>query len=380
MPKLYIQPLTFAPSPQAVEGADEMPGAVRLAGTMCYARDFALIVRSDAGQVRSRRIVSAEEIAGALAKLPDPLIEEGERQWSNLRMAHKPLELSFHDGSGRTIRMDQPQVMGILNVTPDSFSDGGTFDDDVNTAVSRAVAMLEAGAAIVDVGGESTRPGATTIWEGDEIKRVVPAIERLANGGAAVSIDTRKAAVMEAALDAGARIINDVSGLRYDKRSAEVAAGSGCPVVLMHAPGKGDDLHADGAYGNVVLDVFDALRERRDAALQAGVRRENLILDPGIGFGKSLAENLALINALPLFHALGHPLLLGVSRKRFIGALSNEAPAEKRMAGSLAVATMALDMGVHILRVHDAAETVQAMHVWRGLRDGALTDFSQMPR
>lgn len=380
MPKLYIQPLTFAPSPQAVEGADEMPGAVRLAGTMCYARDFALIVRSDAGEVRSRRIVSAEEIAGALAKLPDPLIEEGERQWSNLRMAHKPLELSFHDGSGRTIRMDQPQVMGILNVTPDSFSDGGTFDDDVNTAVSRAVAMLEAGAAIVDVGGESTRPGATTIWEGDEIKRVVPAIERLANGGAAVSIDTRKAAVMEAALDAGARIINDVSGLRYDKRSAEVAAGSGCPVVLMHAPGKGDDLHADGAYGNVVLDVFDALRERRDAALQAGVRRENLILDPGIGFGKSLAENLALINALPLFHALGHPLLLGVSRKRFIGALSNEAPAEKRMAGSLAVATMALDMGVHILRVHDAAETVQAMHVWRGLRDGALTDFSQMPR
>ena len=146
------------------------------------------------------------------------------------------------------------------------------------------------------------------------------------------------------------------------------------------SPGKGDDLHAGATYQNVVLDVFDELRTRRDFALHAGVRRENLILDPGIGFGKSLADNLALINALPLFHALGQPLLLGVSRKRFIGALSNEAPADARLGGSLAVATMALDMGVHILRVHDAAETVQAMHVWRGLRDGALTDFAQLAR
>ncbi|MBS7668449.1 dihydropteroate synthase [Croceicoccus gelatinilyticus] len=380
MPKLYIQPLTFAPSPQAIEGADDMPGAIRLAGTMCYARDFALIVRSEAGHVQSRDIVQAPDVAAALAKLPPALVEDGERQWSNLRMAHPAIELQFSDGSGRTIRLDQPQVMGILNVTPDSFSDGGSFDDDVDTAVGRGVDMLEAGAAIIDVGGESTRPGASTIWEGDEIRRVIPAIERLANGGAAVSIDTRKAAVMEAALEAGARIINDVSGLQYDKRSAEVAAGSGCPVVIMHAPGKGDDLHAGAKYQNVVLDVFDDLRARRDAALKAGVKRDNIILDPGVGFGKTLAENLAIINSLPLFHALGHPLLLGVSRKRFIGALSNEAPAEKRLAGSLAVATMALDMGVQILRVHDAAETVQAMHVWRGLRDGALTDFSQLPR
>ncbi|WP_066552193.1 dihydropteroate synthase [Croceicoccus bisphenolivorans] len=378
MPKLYIQPLTFAPSPQAVEGADEMPGAIRLAGTMCYARDFALIVRSNAGHLQSRQVVAAPDVAAALAGLPDPLIEEGERQWSNLRMAHPPLDLQFGDGTGRTIRLDQPQVMGILNVTPDSFSDGGSFDDDVDTAVSRGVDMLEAGAAIIDVGGESTRPGASTIWEGDEIRRVIPTVERLANGGAAVSIDTRKAAVMEAALESGARIINDVSGLQYDPRSADVAADSGCPVIIMHTPGKGDDLHAGAKYQNVVLDVFDVLRERRDFALKAGVKRDNIILDPGIGFGKSVTENLALINALPLFHALGQPLLLGVSRKRFIGALSNEAPAERRLGGSLAVATMAADMGVQILRVHDAAETVQAMHVWRGLRDGALTDFSQL--
>jgi len=380
MPKLYIQPLTFAPSPQAVEGPDDMPGAVRLAGTMCYAREFALIVRSNAGHVQSRQIVAAPDVAAALARLPDPLIDEGERQWSNLRMAHTPLDLHFGDGTHRTVRLDQPQVMGILNVTPDSFSDGGSFDDDVETAVGRGVDMLESGAAIIDVGGESTRPGASTIWEMDEVRRVIPTVERLAAGGAAVSIDTRKATVMEAALEAGARLINDVSGLQFDPRSADVAADSGCPVVVMHAPGKGDDLHAGGKYQNVVLDVFDELRTRRDFALKAGVRRENLILDPGIGFGKSLAENLALINALPLFHALGQPLLLGVSRKRFIGALSNEAPADARLGGSLAVATMALDMGVHILRVHDAAETVQAMHVWRGLRDGALTDFSQLAR
>jgi len=380
MPKLYIQPLTFAPSPQMMEGPDDMPGAIRLAGTMCYAREFAIVVRSNAGHVQSREIVAVPDVAAALARLPDPLVEEAERQWSNLRMAHPALELQFGDGTGRTIRLDQPQVMGILNVTPDSFSDGGTFDDDVNTAVSRGVDMLEAGAAIIDIGGESTRPGATTIWEGDEIRRVIPSVERLASGGAAVSIDTRKAAVMEAALEAGARIINDVSGLQYDPRSAQVAADSGCPVILMHAPGKGDDLHADGNYGNVVLDVFDALRDRRDFALRAGIKRDNIVLDPGIGFGKSLAENLALINALPLFHALGQPLMLGVSRKRFIGALSNGVAADRRVPGSLAVATLALDMGVQILRVHDAAETVQAMHVWRGLRDGALTDFSHLPQ
>lgn len=378
MPKLYIQPLTFAPSPQAIEAPDDMPGSVRLAGTMCYAREFALIVRGDDGRIARRDIVAAPNVAEALAKLPEGLVEDGERQWSNLRMAHCPLELTFPDGNGRTIRLDQPQVMGIVNVTPDSFSDGGK-NVAVDAAVGHAVDMLEAGVAIVDVGGESTRPGAKAVWEGDEAKRVVPVIERLANGGAAVSVDTRKAAVMEAALEAGARIINDVSGLQFDPRAAEVAAGSGCPVILMHAPGKGEDLHAGGDYGNVVLDVFDALRARRDAALRAGVRRENIALDPGIGFGKSLADNLALLNALPLFHALGQPLLLGVSRKRFIGALSNEVPASRRLAGSLAVATKAMDMGVQLLRVHDAAETVQAMHVWRGLRDAALTDFLSLP-
>ncbi|MDD3800544.1 MAG: dihydropteroate synthase [Novosphingobium sp.] len=278
----------------------------------------------------------------------------------------------------RTIRLEQPQVMGILNMTPDSFSDGGAFLDDPQVAGDHASAMLEAGAAMIDVGGESTRPGAGAVWEGDELKRVVPMVEQLAAMGAAISVDTRRPAVMEATLQAGAHVINDVSALRYDPRSLELAAASGAPVVLMHAPGKADDLHSNGNYADVVLDVFDWLAERRDATIAAGVTREKIVLDPGIGFGKTLAENLALMNALPLFHALGQPLLVGVSRKRMIGALSYEAQAHERLGGSIMLAVKAMEAGAHILRVHDVPETVQAARVWRGLRDAALTDFSQL--
>jgi dihydropteroate synthase len=184
---------------------------------------------------------------------------------------------------------------------------------------------------------------------------------------------------MEAALAAGARIINDVSALRHDPRSLEFAARAGVPVVLMHAPGEGDDLHAGASYRDVVLDVFDWLKRRRDVAMAAGIAREKIILDPGIGFGKSVADNLALLNALPLFHALGQPLMVGTSRKRMIGALSNEAPSHQRLGGSLVLAAKALEAGVQLLRVHDVAETVQAVRVWRGLRDAALTDFGQLP-
>ncbi len=227
------------------------------------------------------------------------------------------------------------------------------------------------------------RPDAKPVWEGDETQRVLPAIQHLAKSGAAISVDTRRAAVMEAALGAGAQMINDVSALRHDPRSLEMAARAGVPVVLMHAPGPStgsgvEDLHAEGQYGDVVLDVFDWLAARRDAALEAGIARERIVLDPGIGFGKSVGENLALMNALPLFHALGQPLLVGASRKRTIGALSNEAPPDKRLGGSLMLAVRAMEAGVQLLRVHDVAETVQARDVWRGLRDAALTDFSQL--
>ena len=364
--QIYIRPIAFADSPQSEDGE-----AVRLGGGMVYASRFAVVVREKA-RVVSRRRVAAPDMAATLAELPDELAAAGETQWANLRAAHPPLQLGT-----RTVRLDQPQIVGILNVTPDSFSDGGKFLDDPAEAHAHAAAMLEAGAAIVDVGGESTRPGAAAVWEGDELKRVVPAVERLAGAGAAISIDNRRSSVIEAALAAGATLVNDVSALRHDPLSAGLVARSGAAVVLMHAPGGPDDLHADGAYGDVVLDVFDWLAERRDAAIAAGIARERIVLDPGIGFGKSLAENLALLNALPLFHALGQPLMLGASRKRMIGALSREAPAHERLGGSLLLAARAMDAGVQLLRVHDVAATVQARDVWRGLRDAALTDFSQ---
>ena len=363
--RIYLQPLTFAPSPQAFGG-----DCVRLAGGIVYAREFAVTVTED-GAVTRRIVATAETIDDVLGTLPDELGAAGAAQWANLRAVHPPLELGE-----RTIRLDGPQVMGILNVTPDSFSDGGKFLDDPEEALDHAAAMHEAGAAILDIGGESTRPGAAAVWEGEELKRVIPLVERCAAMGAAVSIDTRRPAVMEAALAAGAQIINDVSALRHDPRSLEFAAASGKPVILMHAPGSGEDLHAEAAYGNVVFEVFDWLAAARDRAVDAGVGREKVILDPGIGFGKSMAENLALLNSLALFHALGQPLLLGASRKRTIGALSGEAPAHRRLGGSLALAQAGMDAGVHLLRVHDVFETVQARNVWRGLRDATLTDFS----
>ena len=363
----YIRPIGVVPGPQAEHG-----NAIRLAGGMVYASRFAVILRKD-GEVVDRWLAAPDTMAEVLGALPDDVAGDAELQWANLTLAHPALELG-----ARAVRLDQPQVMGILNVTPDSFSDGGAHDGP-DAAREHAAAMVEAGASIIDVGGESTRPGAKPVWEGDEMARVVPAIEAVAGMGAAVSVDTRKAAVMEAAIEAGAALVNDVSGLFHDPRAAEVVARAGVPVVLMHAPGSGEDVHEGGDYTNVVFDVFDALRARRDAALEAGIEARNILLDPGIGFGKSLAENLALINALPLFHALGHPLLLGASRKRMIGALSNEAEADARLGGSVTLAVKGMDAGVQLHRVHDVPETVQARNVWRGLRDAALTDFADLP-
>ncbi len=353
----YLRPIALAESPQAEHG-----GAVRLGGGLAFASRFAVIGRAG-GKIVSRELYSVRELEAALPGLP----EEIALQWADLQRVHAPLVCG-----ARTIRLDQPQVMGILNVTPDSFSDGGEFLDRPDVAQAHAAAMLEAGAAIVDVGGESTRPGAPAVWEGDELKRVIPVVERLAAMGAAISVDTRRAAVMEAALAAGAHLFNDVSALRHDPRSLELAARTGLPVVLMHAPGEGEDLHGKAGYADPVLDVFDWLRARRDEAMAAGIARERIVLDPGLGFGKSLADNLAIMNRLALFQGLGVPLLLGVSRKRMIGALSNEAKVDARLGGSLALALRGVDRGAQMVRVHDVPETVQMVHVWRGLRDAAL--------
>lgn len=367
--KVYILPLGASPSPQA-EGGD----ALRLGGSLAYAHRFAVLIRSG-DAITDRIIASANEMPSVLSSLPGALAVDAQAQWNAMGKARPALKLGE-----RVVSLDQPQIMGILNVTPDSFSDGGAFLDDPDAGRDYASSMLEAGAAIVDIGGESTRPCAPATWEGDEIKRVIPAVEYCAAMGAAISVDTRRSAVMEAALETGAHIINDISGLRYDPLSLEKMATASCPIVLMESPGAGDDPHADAGYVLPAFDVFDALRARRDDATRAGIAAERLILDPGIGFGKTLAENLAIMNALPMYHALGCPLLVGASRKRMIGALSNEAETDKRLGGSLALAIAAMNAGVHLLRVHDVPETVQARNVWRGLRDAALTEFSDIPR
>jgi dihydropteroate synthase len=262
--------------------------------------------------------------------------------------------------------------MGILNVTPDSFSDGGLFEDS-NAAAEAGADMARDGAAIVDVGGESTRPGAKTVWEGDEIERIAPVIRQLAAGGTAVSADTRKADVMTAALEAGARMINDVSALTYDDRSAGVIAASSAPVVLMHHQGAPETMQDNPRYDDVLVEVYLWLEERIQAAEGAGIARGKILIDPGFGFGKNVAHNLELMNGLALFHSLGCPLAVGASRKRTIGALSGEAPVDRRLGGSIAFAIKAAEQGGQILRVHDVFETVQALRIWRGLRDQALT-------
>jgi dihydropteroate synthase len=233
--------------------------------------------------------------------------------------------------------------------------------------------MAGQGAAIIDVGGESTRPGAKPVWDGDEIERVVPVMRQLAAAGAAVSVDSRKADVMTAALDAGARLINDVSALTYDDRAAGVVAAAGVPVVLMHHQGAPEVMQDDPRYDDVLVEVYLWLEERIAAAEAAGISRDKILIDPGFGFGKNVAHNLELMNGLAIFHSLGCPIVVGASRKRTIGALSGEATVDRRIGGSIAFALKAADQGAQIVRVHDVFETVQALRIWRGLRDQALT-------
>lgn len=265
------------------------------------------------------------------------------------------------------LTMDQTRIMGILNVTPDSFSDGGDFTDR-DAAVAQARAMAQ-DADILDIGGESTRPGADFVPETAEIARTVPVIDALeqAGVGTPISIDTRKAGVAQATVAAGARLFNDVSALSFDPDSLAVAARLGVPVCLMHASGDPKTMQADPRYSDVVLDVYDYLDARVAAAETAGIDRANLIVDPGIGFGKTAEHNLALLRRISVFHGLGCPVLLGVSRKRFIGTLGHAPEARDRFAGSMAVALDAVRQGVQILRVHDVAATAQALRLHRAL-------------
>jgi dihydropteroate synthase len=268
------------------------------------------------------------------------------------------------------LALDRPLIMGILNVTPDSFSDGGHFDDP-ERAIAHARRMAEEGADILDIGGESTRPGAHPVTVDEELERVMPVIEGLAGRTKAlISIDTRKAGVMRRALAAGAHIINDVTALTYEPACLEVAATSEAPVILMHAQGDPRTMQSAPHYDDCLLDVCDWLEARIAACEAAGIARERLVIDPGIGFGKTLAHNLELLSGLTLLHGLGVPVLLGASRKSFIGALTGIKDARARLAGSIAAALQGAAQGVQILRVHDVAETRQALAVWAAMERG----------
>ncbi|HZG46200.1 MAG TPA: dihydropteroate synthase [Allosphingosinicella sp.] len=353
----YLRPTAFIDSPVGFDGL-----AQRLAGGLVWFSAVEIIEREGAGA--AKRLVPIAAIEQEL----DRLGELGQAQWQRLTAPRAPLKVG-----SRTIQIDQPQVMGIVNATPDSFSDGGNFED-ADAAVAAGHAMTASGAATIDVGGESTRPGAQPVFEGDEEQRVMPVVRQLAAAGTAVSVDTRKAGIAAAALQAGAGLVNDVSALTSDPRMAEVVARSDCPVVLMHHKGSPETMqHAPRYDGPVALAVYDWLEERIAAAEAAGIDRGRIIVDPGFGFGKTVQHNLELMNNLALLHGLGCPIVVGASRKRTIGALSNEAPADQRLGGSLTLALKAAEQGAQIVRVHDVFETVQALRVWRGLRDAALS-------
>lgn len=266
------------------------------------------------------------------------------------------------------LAMDHPRLMGILNVTPDSFSDGGLFMGP-EAALAQARAMQAAGADIIDVGGESTRPGALEVGVEDEIGRTAPVIAAIRAGSdGAISIDTRKSMVARSAIGAGASMLNDVSAFSYDGRMAQVAADSGLPICLMHAQGTPQDMQDNPTYDDVLLDIYDFLADRVTMAERAGISRDRIVVDPGIGFGKTLEHNLTLLRNLSLFHGLGCAILLGVSRKRFIGTLADAPEARDRMPGSIAVALHGLAQGIQITRVHDTAETRQAFQLAAALR------------
>ncbi|WP_323009148.1 dihydropteroate synthase [Paracoccus sp. (in: a-proteobacteria)] len=259
------------------------------------------------------------------------------------------------------LSMDCPRIMGIVNTTPDSFSDGGTYD-----GAKQARLLARQGAEILDIGGESTRPGAREVPVAQEIARITPAIAAV-RGLAAISVDTRKAAVARAAIGAGAGLINDVSGFDFDPAMAGAVASAGVPVCLMHAQGIPETMQDNPTYGDVLLDVYDALAARIARAEAAGIARDRIVIDPGIGFGKTQEHNLAILRRISVYHGLGCAILLGISRKRFIGSIGGaERPAD-RMAGTLALTLAGVAQGIQIHRVHDVAETRQGLALWRAV-------------
>ncbi|MBC8337156.1 MAG: dihydropteroate synthase [Rhodospirillales bacterium] len=269
-------------------------------------------------------------------------------------------------GAFAGLSLDVPRIVGIINVTPDSFSDGGEALA-VDDAVRRGRELIEAGADILDIGGESTRPGAKPVGVGQEITRVEPVVRALADEGYTVSIDSRRASVMAAAIEAGAKVINDITALTGDPESLALAAESDLPVILMHMQGDPGTMQGNPQYDDAAKEIFEYLQGRVEACREAGIGRSRIAVDPGIGFGKTLAHNLDILNRLDVYKDLGCPVLLGASRKSFIGHISREEAPKDRVPGSLAAVLSAYARGVRLFRVHDVTETRQALAVWQAI-------------
>ena len=324
-------------------------GAV-LAGGWIRAQQFDVVTRDEDGQHLITRMSEDAIIDHA---------DDRNKAAAVLENLYKPRA----DFAG--LEMAKPHLMGVINTTPDSFSDGGAHLAPA-TAIASGMAMWQAGASVIDIGGESTRPGAAPITRNQELARVLPPITGLARQNIRLSIDTRHAEVMTRACAAGAAIINDVEALRRDG-ALDAAAASGAPVIIMHMQGQPETMQDEPHYEFAPVDIYQFLEERIDAAVAAGIGKSHIAVDPGFGFGKTVAHNLQILNWLSLFHGLGVPILFGASRKSTIAKLSKDEPADQRLAGSLALAMAAYRQGAQLLRVHDVGETAQALAVEQAL-------------
>ncbi len=355
--RLWLRPLGLISGRAATEAVARGHARPLTGSSLAFSLVAALSLGSDRRPISATASVVDFElwIAGAGARFAQLM-----RQQLALLSAPRPPWAGFDLG--------RPIVMGVLNVTPDSFSDGGQWFD-TERAIAHGRALLTAGTDIIDVGGESTRPGAVELPPEEEIRRVKPVVRALVESGAVVSINSRHKAVVGAALDAGARIVNDVSALTHDTGSAALIARRGVSVVLMHMRGEPQTMQRDPAYASPLIEVLEFLKGRIEACIAAGIPRQQIAIDPGIGFGKTVSHNLQLLSGIGSFHTLGCGIVLGVSRKSTIARLSKGEPPKARLPGSLAAALSAVQQGVQILRVHDVAETHQALAVWRAIAE-----------
>jgi dihydropteroate synthase len=348
MPQIYLRPLSFIFGDDARSLIES--GQAGALGGMNYIGFSKVELITRENKTVQREIISFHEVKD------HPLVAE----------------ITRRRGMFGGLELNRTQIMGIVNVTPDSFSDGGDHSES-ETAIEHGRKLSEQGADILDIGGESTRPGSNEVKLDEERHRIMPVIKALSKDHV-VSVDTRKSILMADALQVGAAIINDVSALGFDPASAATISAAQSPVILMHAQGEPRTMQLAPKYHDVALDVYDWLSERIEFAVNAGIPKSRMCVDPGIGFGKTIHHNLELLRQLSLFHGLGVGLLVGLSRKNMVGVLTGEKVAAQRVAGSVGGALQAAMMGAHILRVHDVKETVDALAVFQGALDPASTD------